>query len=122
MKIVNRQQFLDLPSGTLFREYEPCFFGQLSVKGETLRGRLQDGTCTDDFSVMHLDSVDAKGEHESIQALYDAAEKGTSFNFDYDGWMRNGWDLESNGKMYAVYEQGDVRRLVEVLQRICLKP
>jgi hypothetical protein len=36
MKIVNLDTFITLPSGTLFAKYEPCVFGPLSVKYETL--------------------------------------------------------------------------------------
>jgi hypothetical protein len=122
MKIVSRQQFLDMPSGTIFRDYRPCVFGDLKIKGDTIRGRLMDGTCTDDFNVLHIDFVDAPGSVEAFNLLDRAEKTGESFSFDYEGWMQNGWSPSENQKLYAVYEFRDFEQLVSLLQRCVANP
>ena len=122
MKIVNRQQFLQMPSGTLYREYEPCAFGDLQVKGNTWPHRLANGTDASDHIAAHFDCVESEGSVEAFDILDRAAETGESFNLDYDeSWMRDGWSPEINNKLYAVYERADVEQLIEFLGRVCLK-
>lgn len=36
MRIVNRQQFLAMPAGTVYAKYEPCSFEDLCIKGDSL--------------------------------------------------------------------------------------
>lgn len=36
MKIINRTQFLAMPEGTVYSKFEPCFFGEISIKGESV--------------------------------------------------------------------------------------
>lgn len=35
MRIVDRETFLGMPSGTLYAKYEPCVFGPLEIKCDT---------------------------------------------------------------------------------------
>lgn len=119
MKIVNRVEFLKLPSGALFREYEPCTFGELRVKGDTWPGTLRSNPSirTDEFIVLHLDLVDADSSDEEFDILDRAQKTGESFRIDYDGWMRDGWSPEVEKQLFAVYEPSDVEQLIELLQR-----
>ena len=41
MKIVNLETFKLLPIGTVFMKYEPCIFGDLQVKGDTLECKFR---------------------------------------------------------------------------------
>lgn len=117
MKIVNRQKFLQMPPGTLYREYQPCVFGDLRVKGETWPHTLADGTEASDHIAAHFDHVESDSSNEVFDILDRATETGESFKLDYHGsWMRDGWSLETNEKLYAVYERDDVEQLIEFLK------
>jgi hypothetical protein len=108
MKIVDRITFLALPENTLYSKYEPCVFGPLEIKGETWGN---------DFLTQQIaDSVDAAGTDELIDILFDAQEKGTSFDLDLEICGRDG--LFEDDQLFAVWEHNDVVKLIERLQKI----
>lgn len=111
MRIVNREQFLLLPEDTLYCKYEPCIFGVLEIKGETVAG-------IDFRSQQIADAVD-DSERERFEVLDDALNAGTSFGVDLDCEYRDAFfDKE---QLFVVWEKPDIEKLVERLQR-CIKP
>lgn len=109
MRIINLQEFLKLPEGTLFHKwgdgkYTGSFY-EMAVKGESLGTR--------DFCVLGLDYV---LDDDESQTIIDYCETtGEAFSFDYDMWGRDGC-FENNQK-FAVYEAGDIKKLVTLLRR-----
>lgn len=107
MKIVNREQFLALPSGTLFSKYQPCVFEPLAIKGDTW---------TNDFLVQELhDAVDAANEAEFTDTLFFAVEEGRSVNLNLDCMGRDG--LFDADQLFAVWERREVEQLIGRLQQ-----
>jgi hypothetical protein len=114
MRIVKRIDFAKLPPDTLFSEYEPCIFGPLMIKGET----INDGA--DWFEQQIADAVSCDDSGEFGEILLRAQETGKSFGMDFDYEGRNG-SFEPDDRLYAVWEPEDVRHLINRLQR-CLEP
>lgn len=107
MKIINREQFLALPSGTLFSKYRPCVFEELSIKGDTR---------SNDFLVQQIaDAVDASNSEEFSNILFGAAEDGSSFNLDLDCMGRDG--CFDDDQLFAVWERKDVEKLADRLRQ-----
>ena len=103
MRIVNRKTFLALPANTLFSKYEPCYFGELQIKGET--------TEFNDFLTQDIaDAIEGcPSRHGDI--LEDSADKGTSFSMDFECCGRDGCYYDDD-QLFAVWEQADVEGLI----------
>lgn len=109
MKIVNRETFLKMPKNTVFTKYEPCNFGDLMIKGETLYP---------DFFQQQVLQVDCNDSVEFIDILEAARKEGKSFNLDLDCEGRDG--LFDEDQLFAVFEKADVEMLIGRLKR-CVK-
>lgn len=105
MKIVNLEEFLSLPVGTVYMKYEPCVFEDLCVKGESLDGDFI-------FSGITFD-IDCTGSDDFVDKLFDAEENKTSLKTDFDSTSRD--CLFNAGQLFAVYEKEDVERLIAKL-------
>lgn len=109
MKIVDRKTFLAMPAGTVFSKYEPCFFGELCIKGESLH--------TNDFLEQQIaDSIECSGSQDFSDKLNDAAEFGGSLAMDFNCQGRDGC-FEGDKVMFAVWERQDVCGLISRLRR-----
>ena len=109
MKIVNRKTFLALPENTLFAKYEPCVFGDLSIKMST----LDNG----DFGNQQIvDAIEAPNSEYFIKNLI-KAENGASIEMNFDYFGRDGCFDER--QLFVVFEKQDVFALIERLKR-CL--
>ena len=107
MKIMNRVEFLKMPEGTLFSKYEPCVFGALQIKGDSL---------SNDFCVQQIaDSVKCSGSDELFNILFAAKETGDSFEMDFEVEGRDG--LFEDEQLFAVWEAKDVLALVKRLMQ-----
>lgn len=113
MKIIKRIDFVKLPPNTLFSEYAPCYFGPLLIKGETLPGN------NDWYEQQIADAVSAHDSGEWADKLFQSQETGESIEMDFDCEGRDG-SFDPDDRLYAVWEQQDVRYLVNRLQR-CLQ-
>ncbi len=107
MKIVNRAQFLALPPNTLFSKYNPCFFGELEIKGETW------DHCNDFLSQQVACAIACTGSQDFADKLEDAQELGVSLAMDFDCQGRDGCFDED--QLFAVWEPADVAALIERL-------
>jgi len=108
MKIVNRPTFLKSPAGTLYSKWEPCIFGELLIKGDTLPNG------NDWFYQSIADAFEHLG-HDFSDKLFVAAETGESLRMDFACEGRDGC-FESDEQMFAVWEPADVQGLIERLQ------
>jgi hypothetical protein len=109
MRIVNRTTFLAMPAGTVYAKYEPCCFGELSIKvgnagsnDFVLQGIV--GAIKHDSSEEFLDLLEAAGKDSSI-----------SLEMDFDYTERDG--LYDADQLFAVWEQEDVKKLIVRLYR-----
>lgn len=112
MKIVNREEFLKLPSDTLFSLYTPSYFGEITIKGDTI--------LPNDFRYQDInEAVDCRSSEEFSTILHSAQENGTSFKMDFQCWSRDG--LYDNDQLYAVWDNDDVKALIVRLNKIIEK-
>ena len=111
MKIVSRKQLMALPPGTVYHDWEPCNWGTMKIKRDTIP--VEDGYSGDWWLVLvpQLD-VDDFGQEVEVTDLMVA--NGTSHAVDLVVPQRDGcFDHE---QMYAVWERSDVEALIKVLQ------
>lgn len=106
MRLYTRKEFLALPAGIVFAKYEPCYFDQWQIKGDTMPPNdYQD----QEFVTINTDLYN--GEH--YQACLDFEEKKTA-NVDFYDWCRDG--LFEDKQLFAVLEAHEVRGLIQRLQ------
>jgi hypothetical protein len=110
MKIVKRIEFMKLPPETVYCEYEPCAFGELLIKGDTL------STGNDWFYQDIVSSFDAQDCGEWSAMLFRSAETGESVPMDFDCQSRDG-RFDPDDRLYAVWEPQDVQHLINRLKR-----
>lgn len=106
MRIINRAQFLALPAGTLFSKYEPCVFGELSIKDDN-RG-------TNDWWEVTLAGAISASSSDDFCDRCHAAEHGESIEMDFDTVTADG--LYDEHQLFAVLEPKDVAALIARLQ------
>jgi len=110
MKIVSLEEFRMLPEGTMYMKYEPCVFGYLQVKGETLEY---------DFYCENITYwPDCSGSDDFADKLFSAQETGESVLLDFDCGGRDG--CFDKDQLFAVYDERDVEMLQDKISR-CLK-
>lgn len=119
MKIVNREEFLRLPSGTIYAEYDNYIFESLSIKGDSLFSAPGKLDCIGDFYLIDIaSSVDAVCSEDLWGKLREMASDGASFPVDLKTATRDG-EYE-DGQLYAVWEKEDIQSLIAVLQKSLL--
>lgn len=106
MKIINRQQFLDLPPGTFFAEGKQWYFGPMMIKGTTFHGG------TGDFGEFNPAWVESEMGPDVFDRLEEMLAKGVSYPMD-DATGRNGM-FEADA-IYLVFEKADLLRLREMI-------
>ena len=106
MRIVNYQEFINLPQGTLYRETEPQIFGELQIKQET----INEGH---DWYLTRLDYFQTE---LSFSDGYEFLEAGNSLPLDLNSSERDGmFDYE---RKFLIYEKEDVKALMEYLTEL----
>lgn len=112
MKIVNRATFLAMPEGTVFAKYEPCVFGELMIKGESL---------FNDFCYQQIvDAIECAGSGDFADKLFDAQEQGKSLTMDFYCQGRDG--CFDDDQLFAVWELENVRGLIHRLTETLPSP
>ena len=115
MKIITKQEFYNLPEGTLYCEYQPYAFGELKLKGETI---IVDGEPIDyRYCNLRGDVLEADDTSSFVDILSCAEKTGEDFKLElgeYNAW-RDG--LYNEEQLYAVYSKEEVKGLVKVLER-----
>lgn len=104
MKIVNRKEFLALPSGIVYSLYRPQVISGLFIKQESY---------SNDWNYQDMiDSVDCNSSEERADILF-GAEYAENFRMDYYSIDRDG--LFEEDQMFIVYDQDDMASLINRL-------
>lgn len=115
MKIVDRKTFLAMPAGTVFYKYEPHFFTDLGIKGET---------CGNDFSCFEFGGgiwPDGCNDSGELFAKWEAMLHGEpSGPLDFESEGRDG--LFDEDQLFAVWDREDVAGLIARLQEAITPP
>lgn len=115
MKIINREEFYKLPSGTLFSEFQPDIFTGLKIKYDTWDAGEKP------YDYVELDLIGNIKAYSSDQfdLLMDEAVEGKStLQLDFESAGRNAYFDED--QLYAIYERDDILGLIQVLQKSLL--
>jgi len=108
MKVLNRKEFLALPSGVLFSNFEPCYFQEIRVK-------LQ--TSGNDFIYQDINSaIKCDSSEEFNEKMFEATEKGTELEMDFECAGRDG--MFDADQLFAVWNKDDVKSLIKLLESI----
>ena len=111
MKILNREDFLKCPAGTIFSTYEPCVFHGLNIKGESIF--YPDGG--NDFTEAELiGALDVDSSDDYMEKCI-RMENGEDMPTDFEFYGRNG--MYEYSQKYAVYTKEDVSKLIELLKK-----
>jgi len=115
MRIVNKQQFMALPSGTLYRKFTtPYAFGEMEVKFDSLPSSSNPGY--GDFVCMPLGDIEWDETGQMFDRLDEMAEQGTSYPIDLDCAGRDG--CFEQDAMFLVCEKDDVVKLRDFLSSL----
>jgi len=109
MKIIDRKTFLSLPDETLFSKYEPCVFGDLTIKGATVG--------TNDFLTQQISDAVAYNDSGDFGYIMETArETGCSIYMDFDCMGRDG--LFDEEQLFAIWETADIVALIDRLKML----
>jgi len=107
MKIVNKQEFYNLPNGTLYSDYEPYVFNNLKIKLDTL---CDSNRSPFDFYYQDLiGNVFSNDGSKLVDTLDLAIKDKTSFALDFGSISRDG--LFEENQLFAIYEAKDIIQL-----------
>lgn len=112
MKIVNKQEFYNLPIGTLYSNYGEIWFSGLKIKGETIS---YENVPTDYCYENLIGNILHDNSNEFVEILEDAVKNKTSFELDFDCLKRDGLYED---EMFAIYEEKDLLQLITKLQSL----
>jgi hypothetical protein len=107
MKIVSKQEFLKLPPGTIFSDYQPQCLSGFKVKAESSIG-------ISDFIYSDLTGNPQNTGSEDFGDKCEAMEQGESVPIDVEFYGREGF--YDDNMLYAVYERDDLKKIIGVLE------
>ena len=107
MRVVDRETFLAMPSGTVFANYAPHCWDELKIKGDTVG---------EDFLVLHLTGFfeGIEDDEQGTGILIDMENGGESPPIDTESWGRDGFF--DRDQRFAVLNRDDVKRIIGMLQ------
>lgn len=106
MRIVTRQQLLEMPRGTLFAEaFDPCNYGPLCIFG---------GEFGPDFTERSITACESDGSEQYIERSQEMWETGASYPVNTD-YGREG--MFDDSMRYLVYEPADIESIISELHR-----
>ena len=109
MRIMNRKEFLKLPSGQLYRKFEETDFGELCIK--------RDSTQFNDWYVQYLDWMKHIGEDNEDEidskALLDS---NFEMEVEFDMSIRDG--LFDRDQLFAVYNKDEIREYIKLFEKL----
>ena len=106
MRLYTRQEFLSLPAGVIFAKYEPHYFNEWQIKGNTLP--------PNDFYYQDFVSIDTSAYEEHLEACEDFVKNKTA-TVDFHDWRRDGL-YETDEVLFAVLEAHEISGLIQRLQ------
>lgn len=119
MRIVDRAAFLAMPKGTVYAKFEPIWWQGLAIKEASIVTGGDPPGRGDWFYQDIADAIATRSGVDVLTELEDLTEQslatGSSIPMDFDGLGRDG--LFEPDQLFAVWEQQDVRALIERLQR-----
>ena len=103
MRILNRDEFLKMPEGTLFSKGQPIYFNGLFVKGESM---------PNDFIYRDLIDWENTGSEDMVSRFYEMVDGKKSFPINED-YGRDG--CFNKDDLFLIYEAEDLANLVATI-------
>ena len=110
MKIINKDEFLKLPEGTLYCEYEPCFLSSPLIKGENCGH--------DDYYESEITDIDFDSTGDMFDKYEEMEKEGKSYPLELHCYGRNA--MFNDKQLFIIYEKTDVESLINKLTE-CLE-
>ncbi len=108
MRIINREEFLKLPSGTVYCKYDPCIFREVQVKACNTANQS-------DWYSYDLFSLGAKTGYHLNDTL-DSMEKDSNLEVKTSNVPLLCRDsLFEEDQLFAVFSEEDIERLIKAL-------
>lgn len=111
MRIVRLDEFMALPSGTLFHKYTRCVTEPMHIKFESLGSR-------DWVELGFTGYPEATSSSQEVDFLLEMENDGVSHPLDLEGTCRHG--LYPDDGLFMVYERADVEALIAYLKEWAL--
>jgi len=106
---------MELPQGTVFAKYEPCNFGELEVKWESLMAD-PGSTGIGDFVTSGLGCEIKNSGSDDFFEKCKAGEEGAEIEIEYGNAGRDG--MFEPEQLFAVFSKEDVKKLIAHLQEL----
>lgn len=103
MKIINREEFLKLPDGTVYCKGKRWYWEQIAVKSASY---------DNDWRYLQLDQVPARDSGEWIENQERMLETGESMPIQITDTRDGSFDME---EIFLVYEEADLKVLREYI-------
>ena len=107
MRVVNRDKFLELPSGTVYRKLAEND-DALYVKGDT----INNGEKNIDWFYVSFNEVESEGSDEYYDRIDSMEQSGAEYPLEI-GLSRDG--LYEKGDMFYVLDGQDVMNIIDIL-------
>lgn len=103
MKVVNRENFLKLPSGTVYSKGKEWYFDAFNIKAESW---------DNDWVYLDLCWVECNESGQGFDRLQDSLENGTSYPMPTSYGRDGGFDKED---LFLIFEEEDLKKLRELI-------
>ena len=102
MRIVKLEEFVKLPSGTVFQHWEPCIMDEIQIKKETLKSN-------NDFFYSQITIQPEMVDEDDMIYKYDG------FGFRHSE-IQSRWGMYDYDQLFLVYDDADVDNMIEMLK------
>jgi hypothetical protein len=112
MRLVDLPTFLAMPAGTVYAKYEPCVFGELAIKDDSVPASDPVTWYLQDLIPWFEGCNESMGYFDALESMQRGEETPP---LDYDITSKDG--LYEREQLFAVFERRDVEALVARLSR-----
>jgi hypothetical protein len=112
MKLLNREEFLKLPEGTLYAKYYQDLFGDICVKDASIGAEEEIG----DFYTMPLINISDDVFDNDHSDASDSFVKTMQCDLDFDCYGRDGFF--DKDQLFAVFEAKELSEITKILQTV----
>lgn len=109
MRIVNYNEFIKQPKGTIYCEYEPCVFGKMNIFIES----INDGS---DFYYQEINHAIPSADSSTFTEDCKLMEEGMEITADYYCLERDG--LFEYDRKFLIYSKEDIKDLINKLKTL----
>jgi hypothetical protein len=116
MKIVDYNTFTNMPKGTIYSVYEPCYFSNPKIKHDVI-SHEKDGFINDWFYQELINNPDWDEAPEyGIESVCKELENGKSIKPDFNCITRDA--MFDYDRKFLIYEKEDIQLFIDKLQSL----